>query len=267
MSQKNSVSPWVWVGCGCILMVVVIVALIGGLGVAGYSLLSGMAEDMADPLARTEAAMQLLGADELPEGYQAIGFFKIPWFLDMVFLSDIEREPMKIEGDMQEKMEAFEDMAMDTRDIGDNTFFYIKLRSDGGTGDSIEDIMAGRGEGASQVDIGAELESFEELAAGQLMIRERAVTWQAHRGTLTDGSESVEGTYAVFAFDCADSTYSRNAFWFQRLDETEEPVDGAAAVEMTAEMTAESQQVESLQGTPADPAAMERLLSHFKVCG
>ncbi|MEM8997172.1 MAG: hypothetical protein AAGF23_20480 [Acidobacteriota bacterium] len=102
---------WLWVGCGCLTLIVLGVGAIGGLGFLGFSQFKSVVEDMADPLARDEATMRLLGAEALPEGWHSHVFFQVPFLMKIAILTD-GPESESIEGSLEEKAEALENMRL-----------------------------------------------------------------------------------------------------------------------------------------------------------
>lgn len=276
MSKKGT-SPWVWVGCGCFLCIVLLVAVIGGAGFAGVSFVKGMVEDMADPQARAEAAMRLLGAETLPDGYHARAFLNIPFLMQLVILSD--GPPMEaIEGeDFEEKAQKMENLVLRSDQLGENTLIYLKLR-DRDFDYSIEEIIAGNGRDDANVDLGVEFSDGAKIAEGELMVDAQPLTYRAYRGDMEAMGGASPGIYASIQVRCDDGE-GHDVLWFQKwpgsdtldggapaevepvdvnLPETETPAEPPAAEPLSAE---------DLAGTPADPEALEQLFSYFKLCG
>ena len=90
-------SPWVWVGLGCGTLVVlgVACAIVGGLWTVRS--VKQFERDMKDPQTRTNRALGILGADELPPGYYASVAFSIPMFAEVAILTDHEAREDEID--------------------------------------------------------------------------------------------------------------------------------------------------------------------------
>ena len=96
---QQGTSPWVFVGCGCGLAVLLIGLALGGLAYFGYQGAKQFEADMKDPAARTDRVLEILGAEDLPEGYHAVMGMSVPLVMDIAILSDREPGP---EGEMDD---------------------------------------------------------------------------------------------------------------------------------------------------------------------
>ena len=72
MRQDGKASVWMYVLGGCAVLVVLVVAAVVGIGYFGYKSVQEVQEIMTDPVARTDKTLQLLGAETLPAGYNAM---------------------------------------------------------------------------------------------------------------------------------------------------------------------------------------------------
>jgi hypothetical protein len=80
-------SPWVYVGCACGVLVLLGLAAIVATTWFGYHTAKKVAEGFENPEKRAERARAVLPYDSLPEGYQALGAFSIPFVVDLAFFS------------------------------------------------------------------------------------------------------------------------------------------------------------------------------------
>ena len=80
-------SPWVYVGCACGVLVLLGLAGIVATTWFGYHTAKKVAEGFENPEKRAERARAVLPYDSLPEGYQALGAFSIPFVVDLAFFS------------------------------------------------------------------------------------------------------------------------------------------------------------------------------------
>ena len=277
MSTKKGTPAWIWIGCGCFLCVVLIIAAIGGLGFAGFSWVKNLVEDMADPQARTAATLDMLGAETLPAGYHARAFFNFPFIMQMAILSD-GTPPERIEGeDFEEKAEQLENLMLHSDQMGTNTLFYLKLRNRNAD-DSIERVLAGKGRGNADIDLGVEFDISDSLGEGELQIGEQPATWRAYRGEMDTVGGEHEGIFTAVQFHCPSGDV-HDVLWFQQAGGQAQNA-GAVSETMSAEAQdaaeapmvnmSESQALpidpSDLEGTPADPKALTELLSYFKLC-
>lgn len=285
MSKKKGTSPWIWIGCGCFLCVALIVGAIVGAGFAGFSWVQSLVDDMADPQARTAAALDMLGAEALPPNYHARAFFNLPFLMELVILSD-GAPPAEINAEgFEEKAEQLGNLVLRGDDLGANTLIYLKLRQRDER-DPIEDVLAGRGQGNTDIDLGLELDAAESLGEGELEIHGERVTWRAYRGKMDTVGGDHGGIFAAAQVFCEATSEVHDFLWFQKAladrvanestpssdsaitsaDEAVVEEPSVAAETSMAEAGAEPA-VDDIEGSPADPEALSALLSHFQVCG
>ncbi len=241
MTRSNRGTPlWVTVGCGCLVVVALGIAAVFVAGYFGASAVKDYVEEMKDPAARSDKAGEILGAEELPEGYTAHLFLHIPWLFDMVVLSD--SEPVILEDD---------DFELEDDAIGQHLFLYFAMRKSGMSHDNLESML--RGESTSdgvQTDIDLEIESDEELSRGSFELGEQRLSYVGHRGELDLDGGDVEGIYSQVLIDCPAGEQTRAAVWFQRGGQ---PISADDHTE--------------IDGTPADEEELQRFMAHFNLCG
>lgn len=241
MAQRRGTPPWVPIGCGCCLLVLLAIGGMVAAGFFGASAFKGYVETMRDPTARTARAAEILGADQLPEGYTAHLFLRIPWLIDLVMASD--SEPVVIEDD--------KDFELESEVIGQHLFVYLSLpQSSGMEHEEFERML--RGESTSdgvKTDIDLEIESDQELSRGSFELGEQELSYVGHRGELDLDDGDVEGIYAQVLIDCPGDEITRAAIWFQRGGEV-----------------IDEQDLPEVEGTPADEGTLRRFMDHFDVC-
>ena len=91
-ANKSGTPAWVWIGTGCLVAIVLVAVVVGGLVYYGFRKTREMEQTMRDPAARTDAALEILGAEVLPDGYHAVAAFSVPLLMETVILSDQEVE-------------------------------------------------------------------------------------------------------------------------------------------------------------------------------
>ena len=238
MAARQRGTPlWVTIGCGCLLLIGLVIGGVVAAGYFGVTSFKGYLEDMEDPARRTARASEILGSANLPEGYSAQLFFRIPWFLDLVVLSD--GQPMVVEDD---------GIDLEADAIGEHLFTYFKYHKGKMDEDDIERMLRGdRSAEGVKTDLGFELESEEEISRGSFEIEEQRLAYVAHRGELDFDDGGMPGIYSQMIIDCPGDEVTRVAVWFRR-----DPEDAEEPSELT--------------GSPADEQALRSFMGHFNVC-
>lgn len=237
--QKQGTPPWVTLGCGCCLFVLVAIGAFVAAGYFGVSAVKDYVEDLKDPAARAVKAAELLGTPQLPEGYAAQIYLRIPWVLDLVILSD--GAPTVPEDD---------DFDFDPEHITRYAFVYFALRQGTMDEEEIDDMLRGRrAQGNVKVDVGVEVESEEEVARGEFEIESQRLRYVAHRGEVSFGGDAVPGTYSRLLIECPGDQLTRVALWFERQPQVIGGIDTPAA-----------------PGSPADEEALREFMGHFDLC-
>ncbi len=238
MAKQRGTPLWVTLGCGCGLLVLLGIGAVVAAGYFGVSAFKGYVEDMKDPAARAAKAGEILGAEQLPEGYTALLFLHIPWLLDTVILSD--SEPAVIDGD---------DFELESDAVGQHLFVYFSLPEGGMDHDEFERKL--RGEVSNEgirTDLDLDLESEQELSRGSFELGDQALSYVGHRGELDLNDGDVDGIFSQVLIDCPGDDLTRAAVWFQRGDEHD---SGPNA---------------EIGDTPADENTLRRFMDHFSVC-
>ncbi len=239
MAKRPGTPPWVGIGCGCCLLVLLIIGAIVAAGMFGASAFKGYIDDMKDPTARAAAAAEMLGVEELPEGYTAHIFLRIPWLFELVVASD--SEPVVFEDD---------DFELESEAVGQHLLVYFSLPESDMDHDDLEDML--RGESHSDgvnTDIDLEFEADQELSRGSFELGEQKLSYVGYRGELELDDGDVEGIYSQVLIDCPGDDRARAIVWFQR----------------GGERIAESDGFETA-GTPADEDTLRRFIEPFDVC-
>ena len=73
---------------GCVGAIATLVLIVAGLGFWGAQKARELGETMSDPEARTEKALEILGAEALPDGYFTVAAFSVPFVFDFAVLSE-----------------------------------------------------------------------------------------------------------------------------------------------------------------------------------
>jgi len=234
--QEKRTSPWVYVGVGCLALVLLAVAAVATLGYFGYRQVKQFEADMKDPQARTQKALEALGADALPEGYHAVMSMSVPFVMDMAILSD---EPPDADGRSHGR--------------GKRGFIYVSSMAPAGKREALRDYFEGRGGEPDELrQQGINLERGELLKRGAVDVEGQHLMYVAQRGSISTGhgGGGGHGITTTMLVECPGSDRQRMAFWFGP-----DP-DPAVAPDKL-----------DLTGTPGDEEALRAFMGHFRLCG
>lgn len=219
-------------GCGC--GSVMVVVLVGLMVVAWMTYIQGrrFEETMADPEARAAKSREILGYEDLPDGYYAMGGFSTPFGTEMAMLSD--RNPPAGEA-VEGAGDAF----------GERGFVFMKSRADAERRRELDELFAGeRAESDFFAQTDLTFSAEERLGRGSIEVPPAEVAWIAERGAMTLGGVTRDELLARLLIRCPDEGRRlRVGLWFEPVPEGEDRA-----------------------GTPADPVAIGELLGHFDLC-
>ena len=231
MSETKATSPWVWIGCGCGIVMLLAVAAVVGLGVFGARKARELQEEMLDPEAREEKALDILGAEAIPDGYHAMLGLKIPFLMEMAMLSD---RPAAA----GEEPQGFDERG----------FIYLKMITFGRQQEELRDFFEGKTDNADVLRRqNINLRVGERLSNGEVEREDTELLWVAHRGNIDMMGSRSEGITSLMLFDCPQDHRMRLGIWFG-------PYSG------------ESDSEANLAGTPADGAAVEAFVQGMRPC-
>jgi hypothetical protein len=237
--QAKQTSPWVYVGVGC--GVAVLLALIGIVGFTYLVYRQGkqMTESFKDPKARESKTRQVLSYDTLPAGYYAGGAMSIPFLMDFAVLTD--RAPAVGEGP-------------DQGNFHERSFIYMNMRHLRDNREKMERYLRGQApapEDSAWSKSNVNFNAKEVIRRGELKVGEQNVLYQASRGEISHKGNQEQGVVTMVLPECADDRL-RFGIWIgpSPQDSKEKPVNEV-----------------DYAGTPADPAALQEFLGHFRLCG
>jgi hypothetical protein len=231
--MASDTSVWKVLGIGCLVLAVfgLLLGIAGGVWV--YKSAKRVGDEMRDPDARTQKVKEVLGVDELPEGYHAMVAFSIPFVLDIAILSD--REP------------GSDGMI---RDFGERGFIYIQFIRAGQDEQDLRDYFEGRTSDPRVLrDNNINIDVDEIIARGVIALDDASLMYVAQRGSVQAQGFKGEGITSLTLIDCPEDKRLRMGVWF-----TPDPAPEAAVGEM------------DLTGTPADEAALAAFMGRFRYC-
>lgn len=268
-------SPWLYVGCACGALVFLALAAVVTTMWWGYRAAKDVAEGFENPEKRAERAREVLPYDTLPEGYEPLGAFSIPFLVDLAFFSTekvdepaAEPEPAGTEPAATEPVstepaatepagtepaatsptvEVHSDVDIE---FGERGFVYVVMRRLGSERAELDSYLRGEGPAPDWMGKGnVNVESEEVIRNGQLEAGGARLAYSARRGQVTTQGESRDGLFNLFLATCPDDEKARIGIWFAPDPDPGKPV---AEVDWT--------------GTPADPAALQDFAGHFRFC-
>lgn len=242
MSQTSkSTSPWVWVAAGCGCAVLAAVFAIGGMGFFGYRWAKQVESGIKDPSQRQAKVLEVLGAEQLPEGYYPAMGLSVPFVMEMAMLTDRELPAGELD---QAGRELF----------GERGFIYTKMIQSGRDRQRIQDYFDGK---TDDLDVlrhtGMNFGRGEVLRKGSLHLPGAEARYVAQRSEVSFHSGASGRTITTTTLiECPKDNRMRLGIWFAP--------DVAAPEEAPVGSL-------DLTGTPADEAALAAFLGHFRFCG
>jgi hypothetical protein len=249
--EPKKTSPWVWVGVGCagILVLCVIVAGLAVYVVGGK--IRNFGKQFEDPTVREARVKEVLGAQEIPEGYHAFMTFSVPWLLDVAILTD--REFVKT-----------------PKGSGSNTFdkwgfVYIRMphhQKD----EKLQEYLDGK-RSPDELLQGRDMHFHPRDTVGRGTVQgEGGVSYRyiATRGEVQMRREVKQGITTVIGVECPNDQKFRMGIWFGP-DPTAKPEGGEAGAAPTEEGKTGSAGP-AFAGSPADEAAIKEFMDHFALC-
>ena len=229
MAEKKT-SPWVWVLTGCVGVVLIGVIGIVAVGFMGYRWASKVSEELRDPVARAGKVQEILGAEEIPDGYHAVAGFSVPFLMEIAVLSDIDPGPN-----------------MDDQGFDKRGFIYVKMLSFGEQDQELKDYFDGKTDDVSVLrSNNINIDTDEILRRGTIEEETRTIRYVVQRGSLGMHGSHIDGLTSLMMVECPNDRKSRMAIWFEAVEQRED--------------------WQNLAGTPGDELVMSTFMSRFDVC-
>lgn len=234
MSEKKGLPPWIWVGCGCIGAIGALILIVVGLGFWGAQKAREISETMSDPDARSDKALEVLGAETLPEGYYAVSALSVPFVFDMTVLSD---QPPDDDGSPNASSR--------------NGFMFMSFPAFGEGDEELYDFFEGRSDSVESLKRERfDVDLKERLSHGRLERADDELLWVSHRGALDseDIDDAHVGLVTMMLVECNDDR-RRIGIWFGPDPSPDSPAD---AIDVT--------------GTVADVSELEIFMRPLAPC-
>ena len=234
MPPERGRTPWTYVGIGC--AVAAGLALSGGVTAAllGYRWAKQLEKDLEDPVTRADRVKDVLGCDELPEGYHPVVGLSLPFVTDTAVLSD---RPL-VRGE-------------DREPFGQRGFIYVKvLMAPGRNEQEVRDYFEGRRDDPAILRRNhINVEPSEVVRRGSIEQGDHRLLYLSQRGEAGLSGHHGKGLHALILVDCPEDPRLRIGIWFG-------PDPAAATGEGSVDYA----------GTPADPEAIKGFMGHFRLC-
>lgn len=238
---QSRYTVWHFIGCGCTVLLLLGLVAVGGLFYFGKQVADRMEAGIKDPEERAARAREILGYEELPEGYHPGLTISVPFFMDMVSLGDRELPA----GDQVE-----EELERDPGSVfvGRKGFVLMKVRTFG-RGEADEEIKS---------ELNLDFDLVRLVDEGTLEAGGAEVDYVARAGYGRAEGERFPAVSAEMTIHCGAGSevrdpYARKGLWLTEAPERVVSPDGEGAEA-------------ALEGTAGDPEAIRRFLDHFDLC-
>ncbi|MEM9290821.1 MAG: hypothetical protein AAGD01_04000 [Acidobacteriota bacterium] len=240
---------WILGGCGCIVLLGILV--LGGFSFWAYQAAEDFAETMSDPDAREAQALNVLGSPRLPDGYRAEIGMSIPFFADVVVLTD---RPEEEEGAAEDRPDL--EVNLDDSNSGAFIFFRYKqlmtMLSGGQELQDMKDFFEGRSNDLSSLDdAGINVDIDEVIRRDTLNLDSGDVLYVVGTGEsdMTSGGPA-NALITLLLFDCAPDEVPPMGIWLGQNPEAAVP----------------GEEVPDYAGTVADPERIRAFLEPLELC-
>lgn len=256
MTEETSRKPTcLFLGIGCAILVALGAAAIGGVTYWGWQ----KSKQLRDPEVRADSVREILGVDELPEGYKPVIGMEVPWVMKFAILSDREV--------------TFGD---DDDDLGDRAFIYFQLLRGKNDDPELRDFFEGRSDDPRVLrkkGVKIDVDLDEVIGRGVVEIPGGEALFVSAEGGLETDHGRSEGITTISLIQCPQDKRLRVAIWEGPLPEGSAGAGPEAAAQALPEDAAAAPSEAapgadsiSYAGTPADPETLRAFLSQFSFC-
>lgn len=227
--KKRSGWFYLFMGCGAVVLAGVIVVGVGAFITIRW------AKEMKDPELRTAKALsvtkQVMGVEELPEGYHAEVSLRAPFgFGTILVLTD---GPGLVDDNEEPKFE----------------HLFIYLEGPGWDSDWKKFARGGEPPFDSMDELNINIRNADVIARGELVVGNMELAYLAHRGEFSTEGYTSDGVFSVILVRCPEGDKrSRTIIW------------GGPKIEVEGRDN-------EVAGTPGDPDRIAEMMGHFRLCG
>ena len=235
MASQSKTSPWVYFAAGCLALVMLLIAVVVGFVFMAYRWGKGVEETLKDPVTRTERVKELLGCQELPEGYNAMLGLSVPFVAEIAVLSDNEPGADGMIEDFEER-----------------GFIYVKMSRLLGrkSKQDMLDFLEGKKKDSDVfIQSNIHVDADEIVKRGRMELDGPSLIYAVHRGNVEVEGREVEGLATMMLIECPEDDRTRLGIWFGR-----DPSGGQSLEDAT------------LEGSTADESAIRDFLGRFSLC-
>jgi hypothetical protein len=181
-------SAWAYVGTGCVMLALIAAVLVAGGSFWLYRSARKFERGMTDPVARAARVREVLGAEDLPEGYHEVMAFRIPFLVQVAILSG---------GD------------------GESGLIYVQALDQNQDRRALRDYFEGKtSDPAVLAENQIKVEIDEIIGRGIVPGHGATLLYLAQRGKIEVEGFHGEGILALALVDCPDDPRNRMAIWF-----------------------------------------------------
>lgn len=237
-------------GCGCAAFVLLLLFVLVGITYLAWSQSEVLRTGGDEPERAAARVRSVLPHEELPEGYHPMGAVKVPILLRMVVLTDL---PPEERGEDRPRFHrtGFIYLSTFSLDGGDEELASY-FRDGPPPGEEEPEAPVGEGSMADDLQVG--FVTREVVGRGSVEVVGGEALYVARRGQLEVSGDSFQGLATLLYVRCDERDRVRFGLWFG-------PEAGTAGGP-----EAEGELPPHLEGTPADPEALEEFLGHFLFC-
>jgi len=181
-------SAWAYVGTGCVMLALIAAVLVAGGSFWLYRNARNFERSMTDPVTRAARVREVLGTEDLPEGYHEVMAFRIPFLVQAAILSG---------GD------------------GESGLIYVQALDNDQDRRALRDYFEGKtSDPAVLAENQIKVEIDEIIGRGVVPGDGATLLYLAQRGKIEVEGFHGEGVTALVLVECRDDPRNRVAIWF-----------------------------------------------------
>ena len=181
-------SAWAYVGTGCVMLALIAAVLVAGGSLWLYRNARNFERSMTDPVTRAARVREVLGTEDLPEGYHEVMAFRIPFLVQAAILYG---------GD------------------GESGLIYVQALDNDQDRRALRDYFEGKtSDPAVLAENQIKVEIDEIIGRGVVPGDGATLLYLAQRGKIEVEGFHGEGVTSLVLVECPDDERNRVAIWF-----------------------------------------------------